>query len=93
MDVFLLLQINVFHTIDSHLYTGQQFRRCLDEHLGLHLTETDYQFLASKYDQKKTGMVNYRAFSEALESGELVKNSPRACVHLRMHIKFFDGTS
>ena len=32
--------------------------------------EADYEFLSDKYDQKKSGRINYRAFSEALENGE-----------------------
>lgn len=51
------------------IITGTQFRRCLDQHLGLRLSESDYEFLADKYDQKKSGRINYRAFSSGLETG------------------------
>ena len=46
-----------------------QFRRCLDQHLGLRISDEDYKFLVDKYDVKENGMVNYRNFSETLEKG------------------------
>ena len=49
---------------------ASQFRRCLDQHLGLQLSEADYSILCSKYAlQSDAGRVDYRAFSEAMESG------------------------
>ena len=47
---------------------GTQFRRCLDQHLQL--SESDYEFLADKYDQTRSGRINYRAFSGGLENGK-----------------------
>ena len=32
---------------------GTQFRSSLDQHLGLRLSESDYEFLADKYDQTR----------------------------------------
>lgn len=49
--------------------TETQFRRCLDQHLGLRISDEDYKFLVDKYDVKGNGMVNYRNFSETLEKG------------------------
>ena len=49
-----------------------QFRRCLDQHLGLRISDEDYKFLVDKYDVKGNGMVNYRNFSETLEKGGIV---------------------
>ena len=46
-----------------------QFHRCMDQHLGIPLSDEAYQFLAQKYDTKSNGMFNYRLFIEALESG------------------------
>ena len=46
-----------------------QFRRCLDQHLGLIISDEDYKFLVDKYDVKGNGMVNYRSFTETLEKG------------------------
>ena len=61
------------HSIDEQCSTyypaGTQFRSCLDQHLGLLLYESDYEFLADKYDQTRSGRINYRAFSEGLENG------------------------
>ena len=64
---------------------GTQFRRCLDEHLGLRLSEADYEFLSDKYDQKKSGRINYRAFSEALENGECGGVRDGVCVENGVH--------
>ena len=46
-----------------------QFRRSMDQHLGLPLSDEEYQKLSSRYDTKENGMINYRMFADALENG------------------------
>ena len=60
--------------------SGEQFRRCLDQHLGLRITEADYAYLCEKYGTQQTGRVNYRAFAGALENGE----SKNVCALLKV---------
>ena len=50
--------------------SGSQFRRCLDQHLGLVISDEDYKLLVDKYDVQRNGMVNYRKFTETLEKGD-----------------------
>ena len=47
----------------------QQFRRSLDEHLGLIVSDDDFEALVHKYGRERKGMMNYRAFENSMENG------------------------
>ena len=53
------------------LYIDQRFRRCLNEQLGLTISDIDHEYLVQKYGQEKPGMINYKAFEEAMEKSRL----------------------
>lgn len=49
-----------------------QFRRCMDQHLGLPISDEEYEFLLRKYDAKSNGMINYCSFVDTMENGKLI---------------------
>ena len=49
-----------------------QFRRCMNQHLGLPISDEEYEFLLKKYDTKGNGMINYCSFVDTMEKGELI---------------------
>lgn len=56
-------------------YADQRFRRCLNEQLGLTISDIDHEYLVHKYGQEKPGMINYKAFEEAMEKSMLIRLS------------------
>jgi len=63
------------------LFTEKQFFRCLWQTLGLQLTGEPAQILSDKYDFKRDGRMNYKAFCEVIDKNfnpkDLAKD-PRA---------------
>jgi Ca2+-binding EF-hand superfamily protein len=67
------------------LHTDEQFRASLDEHLGLKVTDEDFQHLVQKYGQEKPGRMNYKAFVNVIENGNVgwggkLRESPRGVI-------------
>ena len=56
-----------FDRLRSGFITESQFQRGLDQFLGLRLTTQEVANLIEKYKLRQDGMVNYRAFSEAID--------------------------
>nr|CAB3262790.1 uncharacterized protein LOC100183292 [Phallusia mammillata] len=56
-----------FDRLRSGYITPSQFKRCLDQFLGLKLSEDQANQLVEKYRLKKDNMVNYRAFSDVID--------------------------
>lgn len=57
-----------YDPLRSGFISETQFCRCLDQHIGLKLSQQDREFLAGKYGARKPGMIDYRTFSAALEN-------------------------
>ncbi|KAI8521606.1 hypothetical protein Bbelb_013600 [Branchiostoma belcheri] len=56
-----------FDRLRSGFITASQFKRCLDQNLGIQLTPQDEVMLLDKYDLKREGMVNYRLFTDVID--------------------------
>lgn len=56
-----------FDRLRSGCITESQFKRCLNQKLGVTLNEDEIDQLIQKYSVPKTKMVNYRGFSETID--------------------------
>lgn len=66
--------VNLLYTTSNWILfltsAAEQFRSSLDEHLGLSMTNEDFEHLVQKYGQEKPGRMNYKAFVEVMEKGK-----------------------
>jgi len=56
-----------FDRLRSGYITSSQFKRCLNQFLGLKLTDAQVEELINKYHLRKNDMVNYRIFSDLID--------------------------
>ncbi|CAK8698532.1 unnamed protein product [Clavelina lepadiformis] len=56
-----------FDRLRSGYITASQFKRCLDQFLGLNLTVEQLDGLLTKYCVKENDMVNYKAFADVID--------------------------
>jgi Ca2+-binding EF-hand superfamily protein len=62
-----------FDRLRSGFVTAGQFKRVLDEQLGLSLTEEQVNSIVKAYDSKGDGRVNYRAFASQINQARQTK--------------------
>lgn len=68
------LEVNNSDYYSFYHISDNRFHLCLNEHLGLVISDEDFDFLVRKYGQEKPGMINYKAFEEAMGKCKFIIN-------------------